>query len=129
MARNYLFARQILWCFGFFACSFHGFFLLFLVFVLVISTNLILSQSGKKCKIFIQFVCCFIYNRLSIISLLNKIFIIVVLFTTIICLSCEKWVLLLLQLVILDCLCVNKCIVSCSFFGRVLCAISRAFLY
>ena len=55
MARNNLFARQILWDFGFFACSLHGSFLLFLVFILVISTDFIVAQKAKICKIFVQF--------------------------------------------------------------------------
>ena len=41
------------------------------------------AQIHEKCKIFIQFLCCFIHNIYSMIPLLYKYFIIVVLFTTI----------------------------------------------
>ena len=87
MARNYLFACQSLWFISsFWKFSFH-FVLLFLVFVLVISTVLMVSHIAKKINIFVQFSCCIYYNTYTICSLFYFVVQFVVFFTTLV----DEW--------------------------------------
>ena len=82
-SRNYLFARQVYGAdLTFFLTLFIANSCLCFMFVLVISTVLMIAQVGEKSNRFIQFLRCNFYNIWPIVSLFKKCVRFVVIFTT-----------------------------------------------